>query len=424
MAATAEASAYASTTDTTGRWGGRAGTANLVRGKSTWIKDYLSADPVYTDVLFRRRFGVPLFLFWRVHDALLELDYEFWGTRYMAGGRRGIDSRIKLLACLRLLRTGAPYDQLDDGARMAEETTRLYFRRFTTDMIRLYGDSFLNRRPTFAELQSIFDDYTQAGFPGCAGAIDCMKLRWKNCPIAHKGQYHNSKEGKLATIPAEAWCDRNLYIWHWFVGRTGTNNDINVLMNSPLMQDILSGHYKLTTGESYKLVDDGVTRDMLYLLADGIYPDWIIFAKPIHHPTTVQEKEYSKLQESVRKDVERCFGVLQSRFEILRRENRRWDVNEVARISETCVILHNMLVKMVEDGDIQMEDGEDIITELLEDHLENTHGAHGLGSDTDNGSGDNELTMTQAEDMLLSEFSITTRVGFETLRKELVDMFS
>lgn len=53
----------------------------------------------------------------------------------------------------------------------------------------------------------------------------------------------------MATISAEVWCDRALYTWHWFVGRIGTNNDVNVLMNSPLMQDILSGQYKFSSGE-------------------------------------------------------------------------------------------------------------------------------------------------------------------------------
>lgn len=80
-------------------------------------------------------------------------------------------------------------------------------------------------------MQEIVEEFEDAGFPGCVGALDCMMLHWNNCPIADKGQYHNPKEGKLATLPAEASCDRNVYNWHWNVRRTGMNNDINVQMN-------------------------------------------------------------------------------------------------------------------------------------------------------------------------------------------------
>lgn len=116
------------------KWWGRAETPNKVRDESTWVQDYLAESPVYNQRLFRRRFGVPLQLFWRIHEDLVKFDPHFWGTRFMVGGRKGKDSRIKVLACMRLLRTGVVYDQLEDGAIMGEETVRCYIQRFTTDM--------------------------------------------------------------------------------------------------------------------------------------------------------------------------------------------------------------------------------------------------------------------------------------------------
>ena len=52
------------------------------------------------------------------------------------------------------------------------------------------------------------------------------------------------------------------------------------------------------------------------------------------------------MEESQRKDVECLFGILQVRFGILRRENQRWDLNEIIRIGNTCVIIHNILVRL------------------------------------------------------------------------------
>jgi len=50
---------------------------------------------------------------------------------------------------------------------------------------------------------------------------------------------------------------------------------------------------------------------MRYYFADGIYPLWLTFVKTIHAQQRNKRKHFAKTQESVRKDVERVFGVLQ-----------------------------------------------------------------------------------------------------------------
>ena len=119
------------------------------------------------------------------------------GDEKKASGHDGIYSTIKILACLRLLRTGDAYDRMDDGSKMAEETLRVYYIQFLKDMIEVFGDLYLNRRPTTREMMDIAEAYRDVGFEGCGGCLDCMKLKWKNCPFVEKGQYHNPKEGKL-----------------------------------------------------------------------------------------------------------------------------------------------------------------------------------------------------------------------------------
>lgn len=47
----------------------------------------------------------------------------------------------------------------------------------------------------------------------------------------------------------------------------------------------------------------------------------------------------------MRKDVECLFGILQSRFHILLRENQRWPIIEIICIGNCCVILHNFLIR-------------------------------------------------------------------------------
>lgn len=410
------------------RWGGRAkGATNIRRGLSTWRRDYLEGDCVYPERLFRRRFGVPRLMFWRIHDDLVEHCPWYWGTRRVVGNRTGIDSAVKVLACLRILRTGEAYDGLDESARIGEETVRLYFRQFWQDLIEIYGKRFLNRRPTEVELGDIEFDYKEAGFRGCGGAIDCMKLIWKNCPLQEKGQYHNKKEGKMATIVAEGWCDRKLYLWSWFAGRAGTNNDLNVLAVSPLVQDIVRGKFKFSLTDEYSLIGGGVPRKRLYFLGDGIYPSWPLFVKPIHHPVDEHERTFTKNQEAIRKDIERCFGVLQARFGVLRRENRRWDVNEVVGISNACVVLHNMLVNLISLGGLNAEENDgNVLTELYDEDEEMFPELYGQNLN-DEPNVENEVHINveaYMEEVMVQEFVMTSITAHKTLMEELVVSFN
>ncbi|KAK9274164.1 hypothetical protein L1049_018978 [Liquidambar formosana] len=51
------------------------------------------------------------------------------------------------------------------------------------------------------------------------------------------------------------------------------------------------------------------------------------------------------MQESWQKDVERAFGVLQSRFAIICGPARSWSREHLGYIMKTCIILHNMIIE-------------------------------------------------------------------------------
>ncbi|TVU31832.1 hypothetical protein EJB05_23533, partial [Eragrostis curvula] len=80
---------------------------------------------------------------------------------------------------------------------------------------------------------------------------------------------------------------------------------------------------------------------MGYYLADGIYPAWSTFVKTISKP------------QGARKDVERAFGVLQSRFAIVRGPARFWDQNTLWQIITACVIMHNMIIEDERGQDVE-----------------------------------------------------------------------
>lgn len=112
------------------------------------------------------------------------------------------------------------------------------------------------------------------GFPGMMDIIDCMYWKWKNCPVARKGQYSRG-HGK-PTIMLEAVASRDLWIWHAFFGVPSSNNDLNVLARSPLFDKVYEGRALVV---SYRVNQTDYTLG--YYLAAGIYPDWSTFVKTI-----------------------------------------------------------------------------------------------------------------------------------------------
>ncbi|XP_047951342.1 uncharacterized protein LOC125196764 [Salvia hispanica] len=90
---------------------------------------------------------------------------------------------------------------------------------------------------------------------------------------------------------------------------------------------------------------NGRTHHMGYYLADGIYPRWPVFFKTISCPIGERRVLFAAKQESARKDVERAFGVLQSRWAIVKGPARFWYKEVIADVMYACIIMHNMIVE-------------------------------------------------------------------------------
>jgi hypothetical protein len=67
--------------------------------------------------------------------------------------------------------------------------------------------------------------------------------------------------------------------------------------------------------------------------------------KTISAPQGAKNKHFAAIQESIRKDVERAFGVLQARFAMVRQPARMFKLPELKEIMTACIILHNMIVE-------------------------------------------------------------------------------
>jgi len=150
----------------------------------------------------------------------------------------------------------------------------------------------------------------------------------------------NGKQ-KEPSLRMEVVCGLDLWIWHLSFGFPSSMNDLNILEVSPHFSDVLSGAF-LAAKPKYKVA--GESFDWFYYPADGIYPRWKIFMTTVGRESQKASK-YASFLEAVRKSVERVFGVLFKRFNVLYTPSRLWYSEDMRSILRSCCIIHNMLVE-------------------------------------------------------------------------------
>jgi hypothetical protein len=314
-----------------------------VDGHNRLMLNYFAESPVYPERYFRRRFRMGTELFKYIAESM-KLHDSFFEQRRNAAGELGHSTFQKVTAALRMMAYGIPADLVDDNLAMGESQAIKCVKRFAVAMVEVFGPEYL-RAPNAQDTARLLVINTARGFPGMLGSIDCMHWRWKNCPAAWHGQFKGHK--KSSTIILEAVADQETWIWHAFFGMPGSCNDINVLQRSPLFA-------KLAMGETppVEFVANGRTYNKGYYLADGIYPKWATFVKPLAKPEGKKELDFHYAQAAARKDVERAFGILQAQFAIVRGPARFWDQEILWYIMMACVIMHNMIIENERDQDL------------------------------------------------------------------------
>ncbi|CAL1390062.1 unnamed protein product [Linum trigynum] len=312
------------------------------------MRDYFDPNPVYNARIFRRRYRMQPRLFHRIMGDIVRFDPSF-ALRRDSFGQLSLSPEQKLTGAMRMLAYGSPADQLDEYVRMGESTLMEVFRKFCNNIINMYGATYL-RAPTPADLRILLRKASSRGFPGMIGSIDCMHWEWRNCPSGWAGQYTGHMH--RPTIILEAMASYNTWIWHAFFGTPGSNNDINVLGMSPVFDCIVNG-----SAPHVRFEVNGHAYDQCYYLADGIYPSWSTLVKTFSNPRSNKEALFAQHQEAHRKDVERAFGILQTRWAIVRGPARAWDVVTLNNIMLSCIILHNMIIEDEQvDSDDEMDD--------------------------------------------------------------------
>nr|XP_043639432.1 uncharacterized protein LOC122610516 [Erigeron canadensis] len=238
-----------------------------------------------------------------------------------ASGRPGFNIFQKCTAAIRQLLYSYKADALDEYLQMAQNTGYQCLDAFCKCVIHLYQHEYL-RRPIEADIERLTAKHEQVnGFPCMLGSIDCMHWGGGTVWWHDKGSIREATRG----IPQSCLKRTRLLI---------------------KVEFSVNGH---RFGKGYHQ-------------AYGIYPELVTLVKSFKCPMDTKTTKFKRYQEAARKDVERAFGVLQGRWQIIEQQARAYSVNKIKRIMLCCVILHNMIV----------EDNGRAITQFEEELITNT----------------------------------------------------
>jgi len=311
-------------------------------------RDYLGPKPLFPDKQFEEMFRISPSRFQRMMEDIGNAGIPFY-TRPNDCVESTFEAR--LLLPLKSMAYGVPPHAFRDYFQMSTSFARVCCNNFDATIKLVYQEEYL-RVPDTNDLQAIMNlHHSVHGINGDLGKLDCMHTTWKNCPKAWAGSFQG-KEG-VPTIVLEALSDYHLWFWHAAYGFAGTLNDVTILSYSTLLESLLNGTFHALEAPLMPYEINGEQFTKMFILVDGIYPQYSRFVKAFKVPVTDRERKFSQWQEACRKDIERAFGVLQGKFQCMARPFHQMTLSLVGTRVAACLILHNMCVSdRVMDGDV------------------------------------------------------------------------
>ena len=308
-------------------------------------QDYLGPEPIFLDKQFEEVYRLTKSAVEKLITACCKYQPGYFGrNRADATGKSAIRVECKVLGILKCVAFGCSGVAFRDYHQMARNTfsenLKAFFRAILADPE--LSERYL-RAPTREDATRVVALHKKKHkVNGLLGGIDCFHWMWKNCPVGQQCHYKNGKN-KMSSVVLEAMVDYNTWFWHASFGHPGTNNDINVWDVSDLQKQFLSNEFNDTVDFDFEI--DGKKFNKLWCLVDGIYPPISRFVKTIPVPVGETMKKFVKWQESARKDVERAFGIIVRKFQVLARPVEYWFVDDIKDQMYGCILMHNMMVE-------------------------------------------------------------------------------
>lgn len=323
--------------------------------ESSWYKQL--NDPRCWDVestrwlSWRRRFLLPRDAF---RDLMLKILHIF-PTPTLNEDDRCIDNvvfrnvvcpvELKVMGLLRQMARGIHFDGVGELTNTEAEIHRVFFIKYMPVLTRVLYPLYVSMPSTEEELAEVEKPYDKMGFPGCVGSTDVTHVPWGACPASERND-HVGKSG-VPTLAYSVSCDHACKIMNVAAGVKGAENDKITVRFDGMVS-------KLRTEELYTnfafrvnvVGNEWMIKRGAYFICDGGYLRWRCL-QGVSDVTEYRDHflKWSKMMESVRKDIECVFGRMKKRFAVLTRPSLLRDKNLIDDVFFFCATLHNLLLE-------------------------------------------------------------------------------
>jgi hypothetical protein len=217
-----------------------------------------------------------------------------------------------------------------------------FFLLFVEKMASL-SDEYIHLPWTPADLFEVTKHYEEVGLPGAVGSVDVVHVRWANCPA---GDFNRSKgKESYPSLAFQGITDIHRKILGVFGPQLGCQNDKHIAKLDPNVHKISNGWVLEIEWQYY--AEDGEVVGVstgVYQICDNGYLCWPTTICPYMQSEsrgTRLEDLFSTNLESVRKDVECVFGILnKSRWGCLDRGFKHRKMKVCGDIFQTCVLFY------------------------------------------------------------------------------------
>ena len=193
--------------------------------------------------------------------------------------------------------------------------------------------------PTVENMKTSSKEYELAALPGTISSVDVVHTRLWSCASNLK----NAATGKehYASLGYEVHCNHRLDILGGTPGFWGSVGDKSIIRFDGTMTEIRRGKYADIEYEIYSGVgDEKIVLHDVHTINDNGYHYWRYMMEPSKYSSTDDEAAWSELLESLRKDIERLFGILKQMFAIIKYGSRLTEKVEVDNVFLACLAIY------------------------------------------------------------------------------------
>jgi hypothetical protein len=316
----------------------------------------LDKEDTRDGMFFRRRFRIPFAMFKTLIEIILE---ERWFSGFDELGRgnldatrderrRGASLHVKVLSVLRILGRGNVFDECFDGSGCSESLIASWFHKFLDRFVSRLFQCMVRPPETVDELAAQMRIYQRLGLNGACGSTDVTHIPLGKCPR----NWQNSCTGKSGkpTLAYSMTCSHSRKIYYCSPGFEGSKNDKTISRYDGFIDKVRTDALYTSAIWPLNTASGTVQRTGAYIICDGGYHKWYELICGVKNTSSQPITLWSCQLESVRKDIECCFGILKMRFCILAKPVQYHSktpyefLSKANNVMYSCCILHNWLL--------------------------------------------------------------------------------